>query len=282
MNTYLLTWNPKRWVWEDLNDCIKKVQNEGFCDFRWSCGRSKRIQKDDRIFMIRLGEEPKGIFASGRAINNAYSDTHWDKDLLKEGKTSCFVKVRFDTLINPEEEEILYREKLHITPFDKVHWDTQLSGILIADEIASKLELEWKRLIERKKLYEDKIKINKNEYLPEEIRNDIKYFEGSVKQIVVNVYERNLEARRKCLICYGFNCFVCEFNFEEMYGKLGEGFIHVHHLKPLSEIGSNYELNPIKDLRPICPNCHAMLHKKNPPYSIIELKEIIKETSRAK
>jgi predicted HNH restriction endonuclease len=110
---------------------------------------------------------------------------------------------------------------------------------------------------------------------PEEIQNDQKCYEGSTKKIIVNIYERNPLAKHKCIKHYGINCYVCGFNFEKKYGETGRGFIHVHHLKPLSEIGEKYELNPIQDLRPVCPNCHAMLHRRKPPYSIEELKQII-------
>ena len=55
---------------------------------------------------------------------------------------------------------------------------------------------------------------------------------------------------------------VCEFNFEAFYGERGKGFIHVHHLSSLAEIGQEYEVDPVNDLRPVCPNCHAMLHRK--------------------
>ena len=57
---------------------------------------------------------------------------------------------------------------------------------------------------------------------------------------------------------------------------MGAAYIHVHHLKPLATIGSEYEVDPIRDLRPICPNCHAMIHKREPPYTIEEMKQIVK------
>jgi hypothetical protein len=111
--------------------------------------------------------------------------------------------------------------------------------------------------------------------LPEEVLSAQKYSEGATKQISVNVYERNPEARRKCLEHYGTSCYVCGFKFDRVYGKIGNGFIHVHHLKSISEIGQEYEVDPIKDLRPVCPNCHAMLHRKKPAFTIEELKDII-------
>ena len=98
------------------------------------------------------------------------------------------------------------------------------------------------------------------------------YFEGSLQRVTTNVYERNPEARKKCLEHFGFSCNVCGFDFAKRYGEIGEGFIHVHHLTPVSEIGEEYRIDPISDLRPVCPNCHSMLHQTSPPFSIDELK----------
>lgn len=105
-----------------------------------------------------------------------------------------------------------------------------------------------------------------------------KYIEGATKQISINIYERNLVARQKCLEYYGYSCSVCTFNFNDFYGEIGEGFMHVHHLKPLAEVNGEYHINPIQDLIPVCPNCHAMLHKTNPPLSISELQNIINKS----
>ena len=112
--------------------------------------------------------------------------------------------------------------------------------------------------------------------LPEEVDDETKYVEGAVETISVNVYERDAPAREDCIAHYGLICAVCGFDFEKIYGRIGKGFIHVHHLKPLSEIGQAYEVEPIADLRPVCPNCHAMLHRRKPdPYSIEELREMM-------
>jgi 5-methylcytosine-specific restriction protein A len=111
--------------------------------------------------------------------------------------------------------------------------------------------------------------------LAEEITEEQVYIEGSTKEIRVNIYERNPAARQKCIKYYGSICQICEFNFEDVYGVIGEGYIQVHHLKPLSEIGQEYELDPIQDLIPVCANCHAMIHRKKTAYTVRELKFII-------
>lgn len=117
-------------------------------------------------------------------------------------------------------------------------------------------------------------KYEDQQIFPDEIQDFDNYCEGAKRTVVVNSYERNLKARSQCIERYGAMCSVCDFNFEKKYGEIGSGFIHVHHLTPLADIGEEYEVDPITDLRPVCPNCHAMLHKKQPPYSIEELKSM--------
>jgi predicted HNH restriction endonuclease len=119
--------------------------------------------------------------------------------------------------------------------------------------------------------------IENDPQLAEEVARPDQYPEGATKTISVNYYERNPEARRECIRHYGLSCQVCKFSFLDRYGRIGESFIHVHHLKALSEIGDSYQVDPINDLRPVCPNCHAMLHKKKPAFTIEELTNIIEE-----
>lgn len=113
-------------------------------------------------------------------------------------------------------------------------------------------------------------------YFSEEINKSEKLIEGTIKAITVNIYERNPIARKKCVEHFGAKCIVCGFDFEERFGELGKGFIHVHHVVDIAEIGKEYEINYTTDLIPVCPNCHAMLHKRKPAYKVEELKEIIK------
>lgn len=103
-------------------------------------------------------------------------------------------------------------------------------------------------------------------------------WEGALKSVLVNKYERNILARRACLSKHGYSCMVCGFNFEEKYGEIGRDFIHVHHIVPISTIGQEYQIDPEKDLVPVCPNCHAMLHKgqNGNVMTVLELKELLK------
>lgn len=100
------------------------------------------------------------------------------------------------------------------------------------------------------------------------------YWEGGMTKVLVNKYERDRGARRECVKHYGAICQVCEFDFEKHYGNLGKGFIHVHHIVSLSSITKKYKVDPLTDLIPVCPNCHCMLHKKIPAYTVDELKKL--------
>ncbi len=113
--------------------------------------------------------------------------------------------------------------------------------------------------------------------LPQEIADHKKLIEGAKKTITVNAYERDRSARLRCIAHWGVACVVCGFDFRREYGAIGEGFIHVHHLKPLADIGEEYSLDPIADLRPVCPNCHAMLHRGRGVLDIEELRLLLRK-----
>lgn len=99
--------------------------------------------------------------------------------------------------------------------------------------------------------------------------------EGASFTVQVSAFERNPVARQKCIAHYGAVCSVCGFCFGFTYGNSADGYIHVHHLKPLASIGEEYVIEPIRDLRPVCANCHAVIHLRQPPYSIEEVKNML-------
>lgn len=105
--------------------------------------------------------------------------------------------------------------------------------------------------------------------------------EGAVCQVLANAYERNPIARARCIAHYGPSCIVCGFNFRVVYGPLAEGFIHVHHVRPLSEVGAEYEVNPVADLRPVCPNCHAVIHLGGACRGVEEVQQLRAQQRRA-
>jgi hypothetical protein len=101
--------------------------------------------------------------------------------------------------------------------------------------------------------------------------------EGNQISVLVNLYERRQKNRNACIRHYGAWCRVCEFDFAKTFGEIGNGYIHVHHLTPLASLGGkSRKVDPIRDMLPVCPNCHEMLHQRAPePYTIDELRKII-------
>lgn len=116
--------------------------------------------------------------------------------------------------------------------------------------------------------------------LAEELPNHGGYLEGAVRRITVNAYERDAKARTACIAHYGSTCRICGFDFGAIYGPLADGFIHVHHRKALSEIRTEYRVNPITDLVPVCANCHAILHLGGVTRKIEEVRQLITAAKR--
>lgn len=140
-------------------------------------------------------------------------------------------------------------------------------GQTIAYERNKPIKIVWSLIDSNKKPSEQKKSIDGLDEI-------YTYFkEGISKKAEVNLYKRSLEARRKCIEQKGCICSVCKFDFKKTYGNIGYNFIHIHHLKELSEIKEEYLVDPKEDLVPVCPNCHAMLHKRKPAYTIEELKK---------
>lgn len=117
-----------------------------------------------------------------------------------------------------------------------------------------------------------------DEFFPEVLDSTIEIFEGLKKQVSVNKYERSSIARAKCIEAHGCSCKICSFSFQQAYGDLGKDFIHVHHITPIHTIGQSYKIDYANDLIPVCPNCHAMLHRKinGNYYSAPALTELLK------
>jgi len=101
--------------------------------------------------------------------------------------------------------------------------------------------------------------------------------EGKKYDQLSSRYERSLKNRAACIAYHGVTCKVCDMNFSDTYGSTGAGFIHIHHLYPLSIGEGSKPVNPIKDLVPVCPNCHAMIHRGKELLTIEKLREAIKE-----
>ena len=274
ISTFLFTWNPQKWNWTDLQESIEHLDKVGYVVRRWSCGNSKNIKKGDRVFLVRLGEEPKGILGSGYAKSSYYVATHWDGT---QGKTANYIDIEFDILINPDKNILFDKNDLDkVDPNNIQQWFPQQSGISIKPEILSLLESNWFDFVRENKYIGNGFV--SNDVISDETES---FMEGKSKEVTQTRYERNPQARKTCLRYHGYSCQICEFNFENKFGEIGKGFIHVHHINAIAGIGKEYEIDPKNDLIPVCPNCHAMIHSKRPAFTIDEIKAKIKTTANS-
>jgi 5-methylcytosine-specific restriction protein A len=269
MKTYLLTWNPQKWKWDtiSLDSAIKDLKNSGVYLDSWSCGVNKSIEKGDRLFLIRLGSKTKGICASGFATSNVYKGPHWNG---VNGQFANYISIEYDVLLNPVNDKILNLDVLKTAITHDQFWTPAASGIIINQAAAEELEKVWFNFIGENYNF----KINEQKQFDSAFENQ-KFEEGDTKQITSTKYERNPYARKACIDKYKSICFVCKFDFTNYYGDIGIDFIHVHHLTPVSSREGIYKIDPEIDLIPVCPNCHAMIHRRKPELTIDELKEIV-------
>ncbi|MBW4522620.1 MAG: HNH endonuclease [Scytolyngbya sp. HA4215-MV1] len=205
--------------------------------------------KDDHLQILQIHYHAHEQTITAKQLAQAMGYSHHATANMMYGRLARWVSEKLN--YNPELEKLGT-----LVTFEKRegewHW-------ILRPEVSQALQvLGW---IER----------NTVSLFPDEVDSTEVFREGAVRQVTVNAYERDPRARQKCIDYYGLNCSVCNFNFGETFGQLGKGFIHVHHLCPISEIGEEYEVDPVKDLRPVCPNCHAMIHRRSPPLSFEEI-----------
>jgi len=138
---FLLTWSPLRFAWADLPRMARRVRAGRRVRDRWSCARSKQIRRGDRLFMLRQGAEPRGLFASGTALTDWYEAANW------RGPGYChYVDLVYDVLLDPARDALLPREALRSGKLARMYWDTQSSGVRILDEVVPELERTWASL----------------------------------------------------------------------------------------------------------------------------------------
>lgn len=110
------------------------------------------------------------------------------------------------------------------------------------------------------------------------------YYEGKerLKKHIKLEKERNSlvikDAKRAFFKKHGrLYCQICGFDFREVYGEVGKNFAEGHHKKMVADMDKEGETITIDDIAIVCSNCHAMLHRSNPPISVEELKNIVEK-----
>ena len=192
-------------------------------------------------------------------VIKAMMDGHVYKRTIKINAFRYYLKQFHRTMSSPEFKKVINAIEMHLEYYSSLGNGNQPTVRALVDSYRAKLASQAISPV-----YPDEV--------PEP---PVKFTEGAVRQVTINAYERDPKARAACIEEYGSTCQVCKFNFETAYGAIGKGFIHVHHKIDIATVGESYQFDPINDLIPVCPNCHAMLHTDTPAMSIEKLKQII-------
>ncbi|GAA4036394.1 hypothetical protein GCM10023063_21530 [Arthrobacter methylotrophus] len=263
MVAIILGWNPGRGNDWDYDAVIEQVTETGQFLDRWNVGVHRRIQPGNQAWLLLQGGglHGHGLIGHGVVMSESYEAPRrpTPNSSVPNG-TERYVSVAFDALL-PLGGQI--PSSVLSSEVPDVAWNTfRGSGRLIPLESEPLLQRVWR---EHGPAASEPCGTVPGTY-PEE----------AVSRIETNRYERNLEARRICLAFHGMSCAVCGFSFEITYGDIGKDFVHVHHVVPVSQLGSGYQLDPIADLVPLCGNCHVMAHLGvGTPRSVAELRQAI-------
>lgn len=253
MTTYLLTWNPERWPWDDFGEGLRRVRAGESYEMPWSTGNTRNIPVGSRVFLLKQGVEPRGLIASGWTTGLPDEHPHWDPERASKGDLALFVPFAFDWLIDPTHEDLLDPRNFPPGPLLQAHWTPVASGTSIGDDAATALEELWAG-----HTGVDQVESERD---PE-----IQAVEGEVRWRLAKHRLRE-RALRNAKVAAAMEkgplaCEVpgCGFVFESRYGDVGEGYAQVHHLRPLSALATP-EPTRLEDLAVVCANCHAMIHR---------------------
>jgi len=213
------------------------------------------IPDDDVLIYFR---NINAIFGTGRIVTNPLPSVFRDRKVY-----------RADIELGPPLDPMLSLDELAELLPDWAWTRYPRTYTTPSNEVANVLlEIAKNRWVEENHLHED-------------LSDVATYAEGALTKVLVNRYERDGAAREKCLEHHGYACGICGFDFGKQYGEDLDGFIHVHHIRPLADIDAEYQVNPITDLLPVCPNCHAVIHSKRVARTPEDVKKMLSDMQTA-
>jgi 5-methylcytosine-specific restriction protein A len=247
----------------NMYDHLSAFQKWGFID---QCQGDRKYTVGDNIYIYCTSPLKRVMYKTVVEKVNLTKDEivddsqfSYDKEKFFNSADECFARLHLIEQVN--------RDELSLENLKK-------NGLKSAPRRPIKLKDQLKK-------YVDKYMVDAfhENIFPDSAETE-NCIEGAHISVKVNRYERSSVARQKCIDANGCYCHICGLDFEKQYGEVGADFIHVHHVIPLNEISKEYIVDPVHDLIPVCPNCHAMLHRKinNKCLSIDELKNLFKNT----
>ncbi|KRM92054.1 hypothetical protein FC80_GL000235 [Liquorilactobacillus cacaonum DSM 21116] len=249
MKFFIFPSNPKYYRARESFETLRKLH--------WKQGRTKMVDVGDIVYIYEA-KPTQGLIVKAKVLETNVTKYHIDD--------SAFSNSIIDFGMNPPWFTL---EK--VQNISSIINLGQLSDLGIKGNIQSIREIPSNVANKIENLIGD-ISFNPLESV---------IYEGKKKLIYTTKYERSPENRRKAIEYHGLNCAACGFNFSKAYGNLGADYIEIHHVKPLFSMEEEIVVDPLKDLIPLCSNCHRMVHRhKNEILSVSELKKIINENKK--
>ena len=232
MATWLLTWKPNKWRWNNFTSVVNRIKRSGRYRSSWSCGNARTIQVGEPVFFMRQGKDRPGLIGSGVITKAPYEGGQWNEESDRD--SAWHVKIEFNVL---DDEPIVPKSELVMRPLASSIWDSQSSGVRIRPEIANPLAARWRK----------RTGALVNFVVPQSLKASL-LPEGNKTLVWTTRYERNPLARRQCLERHGYQCSICDLRMRNIYGDVAEAYIHVHHLKPLSVARKRHLVDVAKSL----------------------------------
>lgn len=254
----ILGWNPMEGSRWDYRAVVEQVADSGRFLERWTVGACWNILPETEVWLLLQGanDAGSGLIGHGVVMSAAVETRGLEDTDTMDGDAS----IAFDALL-PLGEQV--RPDILSAALPGIPWGKAAAGtVAVPPPAEPALRKLWRE--------QGPAPAGHTELVPGTCPPE------AVARIEMNRYERNDDARRICLAFHGTSCAVCGFSFEASYGEIGAGFIDVHHLVPPALLGTGYQLDPVADLVPLCPNCHAIAHLGvGSPRTVSELRNII-------
>lgn len=280
--TFLLTWNPRKEVpMAAIQEVRARMMAGEPCSWSWTCRSVNKVNAGDRFLMLRQGPLPRGIVGSGWIRTNAWFG---DEDVP-------YVDILWRRLVDPNRP----LDPTTIRGAEQVHWSPYGSGIELPEDAFEAVWAAWDAHSAKDRAPDRQpeapaqaARVPTTASPASEAAEDAaSSIEGRLIETWSSRRERDPANRVRCLAAHGYRCAVCTLSFAEEYGEIGEGFIHIHHEQPLasSDDAMGAEQDPVSLMKPVCPNCHAMLHRglnaaRGEVRSIAELKALREQARR--
>jgi hypothetical protein len=138
--TMLATWNPDNWEWTDWYAVAAATEAGDIVRGDWATGSRKGgVEPGDRVFLLKQGNEPRGVVGSGTCTSRIFRGQHWADG--REGQDANYVLIEWDMVLT--EDNLLPHEELTERIPAGGSWGPQGSGTLLSPEIATELEALW-------------------------------------------------------------------------------------------------------------------------------------------